>query len=84
MRIYYTGERKNHQMVVAPAADPRAIKDGISADWVDDKGRPITFHIDFVGGMAEVSDTLGQYLIVTGAAKRTCLWLPKAFMKRAA
>lgn len=84
MRVYYAGERKNHQMAIAPAADPRAIRDGVNADWLDARGQPRTFHIDFVDGVAEVADSLGRYLVATGQAKRTRLWLPPCFVDRAA
>lgn len=84
MRVYYAGERRNHQMAVTPAADPRAICEGVNADWLDGRGHPRTFQIDFVDGVAEVPDSLGRYLIATGQAKRSRLWTPPGFVDRAA
>lgn len=84
MRVYYPGERKNHQMFVAPGADPRVIREGVNAEWLDSRGAPRTFTIDFVNGVAEVADALGRYLIATGQARRTGLWLPPSFVDRAA
>ncbi len=82
MRVYYTGQRNNHQMAVAPAADPRG--GAIDSEWIDARGKPVTFHVNFVDGVAEVPDALGRYLVKTGMAKRTRLWLPAGFIDRAA
>lgn len=84
MRVYYAGERNNHQMSVAPAADTRAMREGINAEWLDARGQPRTFQVNFINGVAEVPDSLGKYLIKTGQAKRTRLWLPPGFVDRAA
>lgn len=83
MRVYYPGQRNNHTMYVAPAADPR-LKGEASSDWITEKGEPITFEVCFKNGAAMVPDSLGRYLIRTGLAKRTRLILPAGFIDRAA
>jgi len=84
MRVYYHGERRNHTVYVAPAADPRFNDGQIASDWISESGDPITFEVCFVDGAAKVPDSLGRYLIKTGQAKRTRLWLPAGFVDKAA
>ena len=75
MRVYHPTNR-DHTLLVMPAADPRGIAAGIAADWLGEDGEPILFMIDFKGGIAEVSDSVGRYLIETKQAKATALIVP--------
>ncbi len=84
MRVYYPGERRNHTMYVAPAADPRFTGGAIASDWLTEAGDPITFEVCFVDGAAKVPDSLGRYPIKTGQVKRTRLWTPPGFKDLAA
>jgi len=84
MRVYYPGQRRNHTMYVAPAADPRFTDGAIASDWLHDDGSPITFEVCFRDGQAVVSDSVGRYLVATGQAKRTNLWTPPGFKPLAA
>jgi hypothetical protein len=57
-----------HTIYVAPAKeDPSATV----SDWVDRDGNPITFPVIFRGGKAEVSDSLGRFLIDKKLAKKS-------------
>jgi hypothetical protein len=79
MRVYYPGTRVNHQVFVAPAADPRTNQGAIDSEWINDDGTPKTLLVEFRDGAADVPDALGRYLIATGQAKRTRLWTPPGF-----
>jgi hypothetical protein len=75
MRVYHPNDRRQ-TLYVAPAADPRGVKGGVAADWRNADGSAKTFEVKFGPKGAEVPDDLGRYLIATGQAKSTSLWLP--------
>ncbi len=75
MRVYLvspTGrDQAYHKMSVAPAGDRAFVKGEVPADWVNDENRPLNLEVDFVHGVAEVSDELGRYLIARGLARKS-------------
>jgi hypothetical protein len=75
LRVYHPNDGR-HTLYVAPAADPRAVRAGVSGDWYGTDGRPKMFEVNFGPSGADVPDDLGRYLIATGQAKSTSLWLP--------
>ncbi len=79
MKIYYAGnDRANHSSVHCPAKDPRVVKvRGVDTDiFRDDLGEAIVYPVQFKGGMAEVEDHVGEYLVSIGHAKKTRLMIP--------
>ncbi len=64
--------KRAHTMFVQPASDAQ------SSEFVDkDTKRPIMFTVVFEYGKAEVRDSLGQYMLDRGMAKRSPLILPE-------
>ena len=79
MRVYALGEKAAKQpsfiMNICPARHLEG-QGEMPSDWVDDKNNPIEFNVEFLYGRAEVSDSIGKYLVKHGLAKRTQLILP--------
>jgi len=76
MRVYFNSEKCGSQTVhIKPAADFDLLHGQPPAsDWLEDDGRtPAQFAITFTDGVAEVSDSIGRYLIATGHARPTRL-----------
>lgn len=71
MRVYYPDalERPGIRTIsVAPAAtDPTARV----PEWQDPNGDPITLHVRFVHGVADVDDALGRFLIAHKHARKS-------------
>jgi hypothetical protein len=77
MLVYHPMGRRNASLFVTPAKDPRAISAGIASDWIEG-GEAKNFAIEFRSGCAHVPDSVGNYLLATGQAKRTSLILPQS------
>lgn len=78
MRVYYAGNpRANIIVTVAPAADPRGVKGGVIADWLNADGSPKNIEVAFVNGSVELPDELAKYLIDAKLARRTALIIPE-------
>lgn len=76
MKVYYSGGFRDHQAFVTPARDPIGIKGGVDSSWLEDDGEtPKMLVVNFRGGIAEVPDALGKYLVASGMAKRSGLGL---------
>ena len=85
MRVYFNSDKRgSHTVHVRPAADFDFLKGQPPAsDWLESDGRtPAQFAIAFVDGVAEVSDSVGRYLISAGHARATRLILPPAAVER--
>jgi hypothetical protein len=78
MRVYTTGEKTARQksfiMCIAPAAHLAGQE--VPSDWVNDKNEPIEINVEFIYGVAEVSDSIGKYLVKHQMASRTKLIIP--------
>ena len=79
LKVYVTGEKavaqKSFIMSICPARHLEG-QGEVPSDWVDEKNNPIEFNVEFVYGAAEVSDSIGKYLIKHQLAKRSKLILP--------
>ena len=79
MKVYATGEKaavqKSYIISICPAKHLEGQE--VPSDWVDDKNVPLEFNVEFVYGAAEVSDSIGKYLIKHQMAKRSKLILPE-------
>ena len=82
MIVYTTGEKSSKQksfiMSVCPAEHLKGQE--LPSEWVDEKNEPINFNIEFEYGKANVSDSLGKYLIKHQMAARTRLIMPAGFV----
>jgi hypothetical protein len=79
--VYTTGEKavrqKSFMVCICPARHLEG-KGEMPADWVSDKNEPIEFNVEFVYGKAEVSDSIGKYMIKHQLAARSKLIIPDA------
>ena len=77
--LHHVGHKRpvRHTLHIAPAADRAGIKGEVPTEWVNDKNEPVTFIVEFNHGVAEVSDSIGKYLIDRGMAKKTKLIMPE-------
>ena len=85
MRVYFNSEKRgNHTVHVRPAADFEHLQGQPPAsDWLEDDGRsPRQFAVVFTDGVADVSDSVGKYLIAVGHARPTRLILPPSVAER--
>lgn len=77
MKVYLHSDRaeksKVYPMHLAPAADPGIAIDGVPAAWKNADGSAKQIAIDFVYGVADVSDEIGKYLVARGIAHRSRL-----------
>src|SRR5690349_17536681 len=79
MRVYFNSEKRGtHTGHVRPAADFDHLQGQPPASyWLEDDGRtPAQIAVVFSDGVAEVSDSIGRYLIATGHARPTRLIVP--------
>ena len=79
MRVYFNSDKRgNHTVHIRPAADFEHLQGQPPAsDWLEDDGRtPAQIAVVFTDGVAEVSDSIGRYLIATGHARPTRLIVP--------
>lgn len=78
MIVYRNGERDSQRssftLFICPAADMR--KADCPSDWLDDKGAPRSFEVEFRFGRAEVPSNVGEYLLRRGLASKTRLIIP--------
>jgi len=76
--VYRTGgrdpQRASFTLFICPAAAMR--KADCPSDWLDDKGAPRSFEVEFRFGRAEVPSNVGEYLIQQGLASKTRLIIP--------
>lgn len=86
MRVYIHGSVQGNDGRPPPASHTKFICPGAHMagrecphDWFDATGKPVEFQIEFVGGAAEVPDTIGKYLVSTGQAQKSRLILPGYF-----
>jgi hypothetical protein len=63
MKIYQPGTHGSRTAFVQPGAKFRNV------DWLDENGHPKMFSVDFVEGVADVDDRIGQYMIDHDLAK---------------
>lgn len=79
MKVYVTGTKAVAQKSFIMSINPAKHLEGqeVPSDWVDDKNVPLEFNVEFVYGAAEVSDSIGKYLIKHQMAKRSKLILPE-------
>lgn len=91
MKIYTTGEKPSRQpsyvMSVAPAADELFLQKfpgEVPSEWVDANNVPLQVNVEFTWGEAEVSDSLGRYLVQMGYVKATRLILPSELGQQSA
>jgi hypothetical protein len=81
MKVYANGDRQRfgiQTMHINPAAHVSAV-DGTAScpkEWFDADGNPLNMTIRFVEGEAEVSDTVGRYMVAHKLARRSRLILP--------
>jgi hypothetical protein len=81
MQVYFNSEKRgNHTVHVRPAADFDFLQGQQPAsDWLEDDGRtPRQIAVIFSDGVADVSDSIGRYLVATGHARPTRLIVPKS------
>ena len=71
MKVYYAGTSKNHKIMVQPGIDHPEI-----SDWFYPDGKSKMLTVQFIDGVAEVEDNLGQYLIDKKLAQKSFLILP--------
>src|SRR5689334_1308512 len=79
MRVYFNSDKRGtHTVHIRPAADFDHLQGQPPAsDWLEDDGRtPAQFAITFTDGVADVSDSIGRYLVATGHARATRLIVP--------
>jgi len=63
-------DKRTHGMFVQPANDAQ------SSEWVEKDGRHKMYHVVFEYGRADVPDSLGQYMLDRGMAKRSPIIIP--------
>lgn len=82
MIVYTTGEKSSKQKSFIMSVCPGSHLAGqeLPSEWVDDKNVPIEFNIEFEYGKANVSDSIGKYLIKHQMAARTRLIMPAGFV----
>jgi hypothetical protein len=77
MRVYLHSDRaeksKSYIVNLAPAADPGVALQGVPDDWKNPDGTAKQMQVDFVYGVAEVSDELGKYMVGRGIAHKSRL-----------
>ena len=73
MKVYIAEyrEKMRHTIFLQPATIAK------STEWVDEHGKPKMFNITFELGVADVPDSVGQFMIDQGIAKRSFLILPE-------
>ena len=79
MRVYFNSDKRgSHTVHIRPAADFDFLQGQPPAsDWLEDDGRtPRQIAVVFTDGAAEVSDSVGKYLIAAGHARATRLIVP--------
>lgn len=62
MKVYHHGGRLKHTTFAQPGGEFPV------SDFMNEDGSPKLFTIEFLGGVAEVPDNLGRYLIDKGIA----------------
>jgi hypothetical protein len=79
MKVYCTGTKARRQasftMSVAPATMAR--NQEIPQEWLDPKGNPVQFNLEFVYGEAEVDDAIARLLLDQKLVQKTKLLLPR-------
>ena len=82
MIVYTTGEKSSQQKSFIMSICPGRHLEGqeLPSDWVDEKNNPIEINVEFIYGKANVSDSIGKYLIKHQMAARTRLIMPAGFV----
>lgn len=73
MKVYKPGARGKQRQYVQPGSEFPV------AHFMDESGKPKLFTVTFTEGAAEVDDTLGQYMLDKGIARRSPILLPGDF-----
>lgn len=69
MKVFYPAHNRGTQRIYVTPANDGGVE---VSEFVDGKGEPISFAVEFVGNRGvEVSDALGKYLVARGLARRT-------------
>jgi hypothetical protein len=79
MIVYAQGEKAVRQPSYLVSICPARHLEGqgeMPSDWVNEKNEPVEFNVEFQFGRAEVPDSIGQYLVKHGIAKKSKLILP--------
>lgn len=78
MKIYLSGERAqqspSHLVVICPAGHLEGQE--MPREWVDDHNNPVSLHVEFKFGVAEVPSNVGEYMLKYGMASKTKLIIP--------
>lgn len=73
MKIYLPGSRGTHRMFVQPGSKFPA------SHFMNAEGKPILFTVEFKNGEADVSRSLGRFMLDEKMAQRSPIILPESF-----
>jgi hypothetical protein len=62
----YNDYRGNHKVMIQPG-----VHDATVSEWMSSEGKPLLLEVQFINGLAEVSDPVGKYMVDKGLARAT-------------